>query len=63
VGVAGRVLMDGDEARDAAAFGEDFAHAMAGSLGRGEAHVDVRRGVMVLKWMLKPCANIRACRR
>ncbi len=36
--------MDGDEARDAAAFGEDFADAMAGSLGRGHAHVDACRG-------------------
>jgi len=27
--------------RDAAALGEDFAHTMTGSLGRGEAYVDV----------------------
>ena len=40
VGIAGRVLMDGDEAGNAAAFDEDFADTMAGSLGRGHAHVD-----------------------
>jgi hypothetical protein len=57
VGIAGRVLLDGDEAGDAAAFGEDLAHAMAGRLGRGHAHVDALGGTMVLKWMLKPCAN------
>jgi hypothetical protein len=33
--------VDGDEAGDAAALGEDFAHTMTGSLGRGEAYVDV----------------------
>ncbi len=37
---AGRVLMDGDKAGDTAALGEDFAHAMSGSLGRGHADVD-----------------------
>ena len=42
VGIAGRVLVNGDEAGDAAAFGEDFADAMAGSLGRGHADVDAR---------------------
>ena len=42
VRIAGRVLVDGDEAGNAAALGEDFAHAMAGSLGRGHAHVDAR---------------------
>ncbi len=44
VGVAGCVLVDGDEAGNAAAFGEDFAHAMAGSLGSGHAHVDAGGG-------------------
>ncbi len=38
------VLVDGDEAGHAAALDEDFAHAMAGRLGRGHAHVDARRG-------------------
>ncbi len=42
--VAGRILMNGDEPRYAAAFGEDFAHAMAGSLGRGHAHVNALCG-------------------
>ena len=42
VGVAGGVLVNGDEAGNAAAFGEDFAHAMAGALGRGQAHVNAR---------------------
>jgi hypothetical protein len=44
VGVAGGILVDGDEAGDAAAFGEDFADTMAGSLGCGEADVDVPGG-------------------
>ena len=44
VGVAGRVLVDGDEAGNAAALGEDFAHAMAGRLGRGHADIDACRG-------------------
>ena len=44
VGVAGCVLVDGDEAGDAAALGEDFADAMAGGLGRGHADVDARGG-------------------
>jgi len=41
VGVAGRVLVDGDEAGDAAAFSEYLAHAMAGGLGRSETYVNV----------------------
>ena len=44
VGLAGRVLMDGDEAGHAAALDEDLADAMAGSLGRGHAHVDAGGG-------------------
>jgi hypothetical protein len=36
--------MNGDESGDAAAFGEDLAHAMTGRLGRGHAHVDARHG-------------------
>ena len=35
--------MHGDQARNAAAFGEDFAHAMAGRLGRSHADVDACR--------------------
>jgi len=42
--VAGRVLVDGDQAGRSAAFNEDFANAMAGSLGRGHAHVNVLGG-------------------
>jgi len=44
VGLAGSVLVYGDEAGDAAALGEDLAHAMAGSLGRGHADVDAGGG-------------------
>jgi hypothetical protein len=40
--VAGRVLMHRDQAGHAAAFREDFAHAMARRLGRGHAHIDAR---------------------
>ena len=36
--------MNGDEAGDAAAFGEDFADAMARSLGRGQADIDIGGG-------------------
>ena len=39
-GVAAGVLLDGDEAGDAAAFGEDFADAVAGGLGGDERDVD-----------------------
>ena len=42
--LAGRVLVDGDEAGNTAALGEHFAHAMAGSLGRGHAYVDACGG-------------------
>ena len=42
-GVAGGVLLDGDEAGDAAAFGEDLADAVAGAFGRDERDVDGRR--------------------
>ena len=38
-GVAAGVLLDGYEAGDAAAFGEDFADAVAGTLGRDERDV------------------------
>jgi len=48
VSFAGGILVNGDEARHAAALGEDLAHAMAGRLGRGHAHVDARRRTMVL---------------
>ena len=44
VRIAGCVLMDGDESGDAAAFSEDFADAMAGSLGRSHADVDALGG-------------------
>ena len=40
-GVAAGVLLDGDESGRAAAFGEDFADAMAGSFGRDHGDVDV----------------------
>ena len=39
-GVAAGVLLDGDEGGDAAAFGEDFADAVAGGLGGDERDVD-----------------------
>jgi len=35
--------MDGDEAGNASALNKDLAHAMAGCLGRGHAHVDAGR--------------------
>jgi hypothetical protein len=44
VGVAGCILMDGDEAGDAAAFSEDLADTVAGSLGCGHADVDAGYG-------------------
>src|SRR6516225_6633007 len=39
---AGRVLMNSDQARNAAAFGKDLAHAVTRSLRRRHAHVDSR---------------------
>src|ERR1700722_455067 len=44
VGGAGGVLMDGDEAGDAAALGEDFADAVAGGFGSGHGDVDAGGG-------------------
>jgi hypothetical protein len=43
LGVAGGVLVDGDEAGDAAALLEDLAHAVAGGLRRDHGDVDVLR--------------------
>jgi len=48
VGGTGRVLVDGDEAGDAAAFGEDFANPMAGSLGAAMPTSMPAAGTMVL---------------
>ncbi len=42
--VARRILVDGDQARYAAALGEDLAHPMARGLGRGHPHVDTSEG-------------------
>ena len=39
--MAAGVLLDSDEAGDAAAFGEDFADAMAGALGGYEAQAAI----------------------
>ena len=39
-GGAAGILLDGDQAGNAAAFGEDFADAVAGGLGRDERDVD-----------------------
>ena len=58
-GGAAGVLLDGDEAGDAAAFGEDLADTVAGAFGRDERDVDEAGGVMVRKRMLKPWANMR----
>ncbi len=44
MGGACGVLVDGDEAGNAAAFDEDFADTMAGGLGRGHAHIEVLGG-------------------
>ena len=43
LGFAGSVLMNGEKRGRAAAFGEDFADAMAGSLGSDHADVDILR--------------------
>ena len=40
--LAGRILMHGDQARHAAALGEDFANAMARRFRRCHAHIDAR---------------------
>ena len=39
--IARRVLMDGDQRRHARPFLEDFAHAVAGGLGRDHRHVHI----------------------
>ena len=39
----GGILLDGDEGRNAAAFGEGTAHEMAGALRRNHDHVDAFR--------------------
>src|ERR1017187_1709654 len=44
VGLAGRVLVDCDEAGDAAAFSEDFTYAMAWGLWCGHAYINARSG-------------------
>ena len=58
LGVAGGVLVDGDQAGDAAALLEHLAHEVAGGLRGDHGHVDVLRRDDALKWMLKPWANI-----
>ena len=64
VGGAGRVLEDGDEARDAAALGKDFAHAMAGSLGRSHTYIDARGRHDGLEVNIEPVREHAAvCRR
>ena len=40
LGLAGGVLVDGDEARHAAALGVGAAHEVAGALGGDHDHVD-----------------------
>ena len=40
--LAAGILLDRDERRDAGAFDEDFADAMAGSLGRDHRNIDIR---------------------
>ncbi len=44
MGIARRVLVNSNQARDSAALGEDLAHAMARRLGRGQRYVDVLGG-------------------
>ena len=58
-GMAGAVLLDGYKGRDATAFGEHLADAVAGGLGGAHGDVDAGGGVMVRKRMLKPWANMR----
>jgi hypothetical protein len=40
MGLTGRVLVNGDQTGDATTLGKNLAQAMAGTLGRGHAHVD-----------------------
>ena len=63
VGVAGGILMNGDEAGDASAFGEDLTDAMAGSLGRGEAYVDVLGGDNGLEMDVEAVSEEEQCAR
>ena len=37
------ILMDGDQGGNAHAFGEQFADAVAGSLGGDHGYIDIRR--------------------
>ena len=49
LGVAGRVLFDGDESRNAAALGVGAAHEVAGTLRRDHDHVDTLRRTNALE--------------
>jgi len=51
---AGRVLVDGDQARDALAVDELAAHQVSGALGATIAMVTSPGGLIKSKWMLSP---------